>query len=55
MTVISNPNDLGNALCVARKQLRLTQSQLALVAGIGVRVSLETRGKQDRPQDRPQN
>ena len=41
MTVISNPNDLGEAMRVARKQLRLTQSQLALAAGVGVRFIVE--------------
>jgi len=41
MTTISNPKDLGEALTVARKQLRLTQSQLALAAGVGVRFVVE--------------
>ena len=41
MTVVSNPNDLGEAMRVARKQLRLTQSQLALAAGVGVRFIVE--------------
>ena len=44
MTVVSNPKSLGEALCVARKQLRLTQSQLALAAGVGVRFIVELEG-----------
>ena len=42
--MISSPKDLGEALCVARKKLRLTQSQLALASGVGVRfvVDLES-------------
>ena len=44
MTLVSNPNDLGEAVRVSRKQIRLTQSQLALAAGVGVRfiVDLES-------------
>ena len=41
MTVVSNPNDLGEAVRVAGKQLRLTQSQIALAAGVGVRFIVE--------------
>jgi HTH-type transcriptional regulator/antitoxin HipB len=37
MTSIRSPQQLGIALRVARKQLRLTQPQLALAAGVGVR------------------
>ena len=37
MTSIRSPQKLGNALRVARKQLALTQPQLALAAGVGVR------------------
>jgi len=37
MTSIRSPQQLGNALRAARKQLRLTQPQLALAAGVGVR------------------
>jgi y4mF family transcriptional regulator len=37
MTDIQTTQDLGQALRVARKQLGLTQPQLALVAGVGVR------------------
>lgn len=37
MTSIQSPQQLGRALRAARKQLRLTQPQLALAAGVGVR------------------
>jgi y4mF family transcriptional regulator len=37
MTFIQSPLQLGNALRQARKQLGLTQSQLALASGVGVR------------------
>ncbi|OYY74454.1 MAG: transcriptional regulator [Gammaproteobacteria bacterium 28-57-27] len=37
MTTIRSPQQLGAALRAARKQLRLTQPQLALAAGVGVR------------------
>jgi y4mF family transcriptional regulator len=37
MTSIHSPRQLGDAIRVARKQLALTQSQLALAAGVGVR------------------
>jgi y4mF family transcriptional regulator len=37
MTTIRSPQQLGEALRAARKQLRLTQPQLALAAGVGVR------------------
>ncbi len=37
MTSIRSPQQLGHALRAARKQLGLTQPQLALVAGVGVR------------------
>ncbi len=37
MTSIRSPQQLGDALRVARKQLALTQPQLALAAGVGVR------------------
>jgi HTH-type transcriptional regulator / antitoxin HipB len=37
MTIIHTPQQLGEALRAARKQLALTQSQLALAAGVGVR------------------
>lgn len=37
MTSIRSPRQLGDALRVARKQIGLTQPQLALAAGVGVR------------------
>jgi y4mF family transcriptional regulator len=37
MTSIRSPQQLGQALRSARKQLGLTQPQLALAAGVGVR------------------
>ena len=37
MTSIRSPQQLGAALRCARKQLKLTQPQLALAAGVGVR------------------
>ena len=37
MTSIRSPQQLGDALRVARKQIGLTQPQLALAAGVGVR------------------
>ena len=37
MTTIRSPRQRGDALRAARKQLGLTQPQLALAAGVGVR------------------
>lgn len=37
MIFIRSPRQLGDALRAARKQLGLTQPQLALAAGVGVR------------------
>lgn len=37
MSSIQTPKQLGDALRAARKQLGLTQPQLALAAGVGVR------------------
>ena len=37
MTSIRSPQQLGDALRAARKQLGLTQPELALAAGVGVR------------------
>ena len=37
MTAIRSPQQLGRALRASRKQLGLTQPQLALAAGVGVR------------------
>ncbi len=44
MTSIRSPQQLGDALRAARKQIGLTQPQLALAAGVGVRfvVDLES-------------
>jgi len=44
MTSIRSPQQLGDALRAARKRLGLTQPQLALAAGVGVRfiVDLES-------------
>jgi y4mF family transcriptional regulator len=41
MTSIRSPQQLGVALRAARKQLGLTQPQLALAAGVGVRFIVE--------------
>lgn len=37
MSVIGTPKQLGDAIRAARRQLALTQPQLALAAGVGVR------------------
>ena len=44
MTTIKSPKALGDALRSARKQLGLTQPQLALVAGVGVRFIVDLEG-----------
>ena len=41
MTSIRSPQQLGRALRAARKQLGLTQPQLALAAGVGVRFMVD--------------
>lgn len=41
MISIRTPQQLGHALRAARKQLGLTQPQLALAAGVGVRFIVE--------------
>ena len=41
MTAIPTPAALGTAARAARKQLGLTQPQLALAAGVGVRFVVE--------------
>ena len=41
MASIRSPQQLGAALRAARKQLNLTQPQLALAAGVGVRFIVE--------------
>lgn len=40
-TLINTPTALGHAALNARKQLGLTQPQLALAAGVGVRFIVE--------------
>jgi len=40
-TLIDNPRSLGQSARTARKQLGLTQPQLALAAGVGVRFIVE--------------
>ena len=41
MTHIDSAQTLGNTLKLSRKQLGLTQAQLALAAGVGVRFIVE--------------
>lgn len=41
MITIRSPQQLGSALRAARQQLTLTQPQLALAAGVGVRFIVE--------------
>lgn len=41
MTIIQTTTQLGKAIREARKQLRLTQPQLALASGVGVRFIVE--------------
>lgn len=41
MIAIRTPQQLGDALRTARKQLGLTQPQLAMAAGVGVRFIVE--------------
>jgi y4mF family transcriptional regulator len=44
MTTIKSPQELGEALRSARKRLGLTQPQLALAAGVGVRFIVDLEG-----------
>lgn len=44
MTTIKSSRELGEALRSARKQLGLTQPQLALAAGVGVRFIVDLEG-----------
>ena len=44
MTNVSNAQDLGNALRVARKRMGLTQPELSLAAGVGVRFIVDLEG-----------
>ena len=41
MTLVDSPKALGQAARAARKQLGLTQPQLALASGVGVRFIVE--------------
>jgi y4mF family transcriptional regulator len=41
MTAIASVRDLGAALRLTRKRLRLTQADLALAAGVGLRFVVE--------------
>ena len=41
MTSIRSPQELGGVLRAARKHLELTQPQLALAAGVGIRFIVE--------------
>ena len=41
MVIIQSPQELGSILRKARKQLKLTQPQLALASGVGVRFIVE--------------
>lgn len=41
MTIIQTPQQLGSALRAARKHTGLTQPQLAMAAGVGVRFVVE--------------
>ncbi len=53
MISIRSPQQLGDALCTARKQLGLTQPQLALAAGVGVRFIVDLEA--GKPTLRPEN
>lgn len=44
MIPIRTPQQLGDAIKAARKELGLTQPQLALAAGVGVRFIVELEG-----------
>ena len=44
MAAINSPNALGTALRATRKRLGLTQSDLALAAGVGLRFIVELEG-----------
>ncbi|MEN9774182.1 MAG: hypothetical protein RL322_1252 [Pseudomonadota bacterium] len=44
MAAITSPQSLGTALRATRKRLRLTQADLALAAGVGVRFIVELEG-----------
>jgi len=44
MTAITSPQSLGTALRLTRKRLGLTQAELALAAGVGLRFIVELEG-----------
>ena len=44
MAAITSPQSLGTALRATRKRLGLTQSDLALAAGVGLRFIVELEG-----------
>ena len=44
MAAITSPQSLGTALRATRKQLGLTQAELALAAGVGLRFIVELEG-----------
>jgi y4mF family transcriptional regulator len=44
MSFIHNPQSLGNTLRMARKRMGLTQPDLALAAGVGVRFLVDLEG-----------
>ncbi|NBO82496.1 MAG: transcriptional regulator [Betaproteobacteria bacterium] len=44
MTAITSPQSLGTALRLTRKRLGLTQADLALAAGVGLRFIVELEG-----------
>ena len=44
MTIIASPQTLGSALRAARKRMGLTQPELALAAGVGVRFIVDLEG-----------
>lgn len=46
MIRIATPQDLGHAVRAARKQLGLTQAQLSLAAGVGLRFIVDLGGRQ---------
>ncbi len=46
MKIITNSKDLGDAIRLERKRLKVTQKELALTAGVGLRYLIELeRGK----------
>jgi len=46
MKILTNSQDLGDAIRLERKRLKVTQKELALTAGVGLRYLIELeRGK----------